>query len=149
MLIYVIFTDIYLYLTKFYFSKYSVTGILYNFAVTMMKLRHKAPSFLMLAVIISMQLVNVFHIHEPQEVIENVVCDMCSHHVHHPEHIISDGYHMHPCLMCQVCSNQYVTPQVLHLSCAQLQITRLDNQPLIALPVTTIIHRQSRAPPVI
>lgn len=115
----------------------------------MMKARHQAQSYLLLAVIVLMQLVNAFHIHEPQKAVENVVCDMCSHHIHHSGHLISDQYHMHPCLTCQVGGNQYIAPQVLRLAVAQQQVTHLVFPSTISLPVSIIVYRQSRAPPVI
>lgn len=113
-----------------------------------MKPRHTAQSWLLLLIIVSMQLVNAFHIHEPHFV-ASVECDMCAHHIHHSGHLTGDQYHMHPCLSCQLSSNEYIEPQTTVLASAQQRVVELDCCPIQMLPVTTSTIWQSRAPPAI
>ena len=114
-----------------------------------MKPRHLAQAWILLSIIVSMQIINAFHIHIPQVIVENVVCDLCEHHMHHSGHFINDQYHMHPCLSCQISSNEYLalgTTQLIH---AQQQVSIIECPSLLILPVASPILRQPRAPPVI
>ncbi|MBR6489759.1 MAG: hypothetical protein IKT03_04405 [Muribaculaceae bacterium] len=111
--------------------------------------KHIVQSWLLLIIIVSMQLVSSFHIHESHPVIENVKCEMCSHHVHHSGHFTSDQYHMHPCLSCQISSNEYIAPQVTHLASVFQHVVIIDSRFFSVLPICTFNRWLSRAPPVI
>lgn len=111
-------------------------------------LREKTYCWLLLIVLLSMQGLNSVHIHEPQLVeVEEVNCDMCAHHVHHSGHFMGDQYHMHPCLSCQITSNQHFTIPTTQTLTPQ----RLDCHDVIvktpSLPAVTLRQCQGRGPP--
>ncbi len=114
-----------------------------------MRNRQQAQTWLLLAIIVSMQLVNAFHFHEPQPVVAEVECDMCAHHMHHSGHFTGDQYHMHPCLSCEISNNNYITPNVTHLATIQQRVEKLESELIQVLPVVNSSNWQSRAPPVI
>ena len=114
-----------------------------------MKSKLQAISVLLLTIIVSMQLVNAFHFHEPQLVLNDVACDMCAHHMHHSGHFNGDQYHMHPCLSCEISSNSFIEPLITHLASVKQCVIKIESYFINALPVVASIHWSSRAPPTI
>lgn len=115
-----------------------------------MNSRQKTYTWLLLAILLSMQAINAVHIHEPQALHANEeYCEMCAHHIKHYSHISADDYHMHPCLLCQINSNYQFTLHSTPLWTVQQSVTTIDCPQTLLLPAIIPNHRQSRAPPVI
>lgn len=138
-----------LHLTYFLISKHYITVFIYNFVIIKMKKQqHIVYSWLLLLIIVSMQLVNSFHFHEPQ-ITTKVECDMCSHNIHHSGHLTGDQYHMHPCLSCLLSSNEFIEPQSTHISSTHQFIVKLEVCPFQTKPITYPTSCPSRASPLI
>lgn len=96
-----------------------------------------------------MQVVDAFHIHHPQVVIENVDCDMCSHHVHHSGHFTGDQYHMHPCLLCQMANYEFALPLNTLINNVKQVVRKIETVLAQHKLATFTSSRSSRAPPAI
>lgn len=112
-----------------------------------MKSKPQVYSLLLLTIIVSMQLVNAFHFHSPRVVVNDVKCEMCVHHMHHSGHFNGNQYHMHPCLSCEISSNNFIEAPITQLPIVKQCVLKIESYFINSLPVVACIRWSSRAPP--